>query len=222
MITVVCVRTGEKYGIEYVAALRDMVSKHLPRRHRFVCLTDQPERIGGVSFLSIGGYGLEGWFAKMLVFNRAFVGDGKILYIDLDMVIAGSLEPLADLNIDFGICKNFTRIRQEKEGNVTWPCLFGSCVMLLGAGFGQHVWDEFKRDRLGYIERAGNKGDQQIIQWINPSSLYLQLILPPGYLLHYKDFTDTPDDSAAILVFAGKSKPANCQIEWIRNHWPAP
>ena len=30
MINVLCVRVGTKYGIEYVARLRDMVARHLP------------------------------------------------------------------------------------------------------------------------------------------------------------------------------------------------
>ena len=219
-ITVICVRTGKKYGIGYVAALRDMVAEHLTQPHRFVCLTNQPERLDGVEFIDISRFDLPGWWAKMLVFNRRVVGAGKILFIDLDMVIIGSLDRLADLDIDFGICRNFTRIRQAKNNRVMWPCFYSSCVMLLGDGFGPKIWETFSCMHSEYIESAGRLGDQSTIQWLYPAAPYLQNKLPDGYFLHYSDFTDEPDERAAILVFGGRHKPSNCEFEWVRNRWP--
>ena len=42
MLTVACVlRSGPEYRAEHVAALAAGVIRHLSRRYRFVCLTDQ-------------------------------------------------------------------------------------------------------------------------------------------------------------------------------------
>ena len=222
MITVVCVLTGKKYGFRYVLQLHRMVSKFLPVDHRFLLLTDETTTApDGIEVINIEHYGLKTWFAKMLIFNREVVGDGKILYIDLDMIIAKSLEPLVNLDINFGICDNFTRINQIRNGGkATWPCQFGSCVMLLGDGFGQFVWDKFWKKPWAYILNAKQFGDQYIIECLTGKcAVVLQDVLPEGYFLHYKDFTEEPDERAAVLVFAGKTKPIDCQIPWIKEKW---
>lgn len=219
MITVVCVRAGKKYGIGYVAALARMVSENISQDYRMLCLTDQPERIDGVEFIDISEFDLHKWFAKMLVFNRRIVGTGKILFIDLDMIIIGGLDRLVDLDVSFGICRNFTRLRQGKTGSVTWPCLYSSCVMLLDDQFGDDVWEKFWLTPSQHIKNAGRLGDQAIIQWLYPAAPYLQNKLPDGYFLHYSDFTDKPDERAAILVFAGRHKPHNCEFDWIKRLW---
>lgn len=224
MITIVCVKTGHKYGMRYVLHLQRMIEKHMPVEHRFVCLTDQDEsQPPGIEFINIREYGLKGWFAKMLVFNREIVGPGKILYIDLDMVVAGDLGPLVNLDIDYelGICENFTQIRQRRDGGkVTWPCGYGSCVMLLGKEYGPEVWDKFSEDPWAHIANSKQFGDQYIIEKLTAGkAIFLQDLLPPGYFLHYKDFTDEPDERAAILVFAGKTKPIDCSIPWIKTLW---
>ena len=208
-ITVICVRTGKKYGIGYVAALRDMVAEHLTQPHRFVCLTNQPERLDGVEFIDISRFDLPGWWAKMLVFNRPIVGSGKIIFIDLDIIIVNSLDPLVNLDVDFSICRNFTRLRQCKSGRVTWPCFYSSCVMILGDGFWREIWPIFWSDRHRHIKIAGRLGDQTTIQNIYPTAPYLQNKLPNGYFLHYSDFTAGPDEPAPIPELDCSPNPSN-------------
>jgi len=221
---VFCVRTGNKYPIRYVLHLHQMIARHLPVDHEFFCLTDQPSfGPADIHFIDITKYGLKGWFAKMLIFNREVVGDGRILYIDLDMVIARCLEPLVNLDIDsmLGICENFTRIHQRNNGGqIKWPCGFGSCVMLLGKDYGTEVWDKFWENSWKHITDAKQFGDQYIIEKLTAgNAVLLQDLLPEGYFLHYRDFTDKPDPRAAILVFGGRRNPMNCQIPWIKQLW---
>lgn len=221
-LKVVCVRTGRKYPLRYVLHLQRMVERYLPYDHEFICLTDQQDHQNdpNITFIDISHWKLHTWFAKMLIFNHDVVGSGKILYIDLDMVIAGDLRPLVDLDIDFGICQNFTQIRQTREGKVTWPCRYGSCVMLLSDRWARHqFWEQFWNRSWQWITEARQFGDQWIIEKMYGGAVYLQDMLPEGYFLHYRDFTDTPKPDAHILVFAGKSKPMNCKIEWIKKLW---
>ena len=44
-VNVLCIKWGTKYGSDYVNRLYRMVGRHLRRPFRFVCLTDEPERI---------------------------------------------------------------------------------------------------------------------------------------------------------------------------------
>ncbi|RYH13798.1 hypothetical protein EON65_34825, partial [archaeon] len=112
VLTIVCVKYGQKYGPEYVIRLFNMIEKTWSvfsngnagwREFRFVCLTDDPvglqvvqQRGGKVLPLAIAH--LEhivkagGWWSKVSIFNTsAYVSAAScssILYVDLDTVIS--------------------------------------------------------------------------------------------------------------------------------------
>lgn len=211
MLTVLCVWTGDKYGAEYVTRLRNMVARHLPIPHRFVCFTDRPEadRPEGVEYVDVTRTGLTGWWAKFATFVPLW--EGRRLYFDLDTVIVDDLTPLAEWSGEFGICENFTRL----AGHPTWSCRYGSCVMSFAAGFGWRVWDELQC----YNITSCKHGDQEAIERVYPNAGFLQRDLPPRYFLGYRDLTDRKPDGCAIVVFAGSSKPHTCEHQWIREAW---
>lgn len=235
MLTFVCVRMGTKYGIEYVERLRNMITRHCPRyalqaevikgrsvfRPRIVCLTDQPERIEGVQTVNIGR--LEGWWAKMALFNPEFrhggsVDHGPSIYFDLDTVIVDSLGPLVEQAMThhkFAICANFTR----RAGKLNYPCAYGSCVMILPPGFGYDIWNKFHENQEEMIAAAGPFGDQWVIERMIPGAILLQDVMPPGYFVGRREFDVVRPAGAALMIFAGKVKPHNCNIEWITEEW---
>lgn len=95
-LTVVCVlRTGAYHGrcytAEWVTRLQAMVAKNLSRPHRFVCLTDLDE-IDGVEVIKLR-YALPGWWSKLEMFGLDV--QGKCVYLDLDVLITGSLDEIA-------------------------------------------------------------------------------------------------------------------------------
>ena len=53
MLTVLCVRFGEKYGPEYVERLRNMVPRNITIPYEFACLTDDQRSIKGVKTLYV-------------------------------------------------------------------------------------------------------------------------------------------------------------------------
>jgi hypothetical protein len=214
-LTVACVRTGTRYGAEYVYRLRDGVARHLKRPHRFVCLTDRPEDLPNVETIDVSGDGLAGWWAKMILFQLAGGCADRILYFDLDTVICGPLDPLADLDVEFGICGNFARA----AGNLSWPCRYGSCVMTIRAGYGGAVWREFDANRDYYMGQAGNYGDQKAIEMLIPVATILQDVMPPRFFLGYRDVTERKPEHCSLVIFAGRSKPHNCDTQWIKAEW---
>jgi hypothetical protein len=211
VITVACVRTGDRYGIEYVAKLRDMVARYLPMPHRFICLTDQPETLAGVEMIPL--MGLPGWWAKMALFSRSFRGEGRCLYFDLDTVIIGDLTPLAEIEAPFAICANFTR-----AVNPAYPCRYGSCIMVLADSFGSDIWASFMSESHRFIQGC-TYGDQQAIEQLYPDAILLQDVLPAGYLVGRREFTDERPEGAAVMIFAGKHKPHNTTHKWLREAW---
>lgn len=220
MITVACVCTGTKYPIEYVEKLRSMVARHLHVDHRFVCLVDKPAarfNRKGIEFWSLPRP-LEGWWAKMTLFNPGYLWrDNVTIYLDLDTVILGNLTPLVYVaeQRDFAICANFTR----RSGNTSWPCAYGSCVMTLAPGFGAHIWEPFWAERELVMRDFARGGDQRAIEHFHPGAPLLQDLLPDGYFIGRREFTDSRPDKAAIAVFAGNEKPHNSPHDWVREAW---
>lgn len=205
--------------MEYVHRLKWAVGKHLPRNHRFVCITDNPGETGCIETSSKH---LPGWWAKMRVFEIAATWGERVLYLDLDTVIVGDIAPLADLDVPFGICENFTRL----SVNPTWPCKFGSCAMTLAPGFGGDIWDEFHRRR--HELELNRYGDQKVIEILcdkfRHTPALLQDVLPSGFFLGYRDLPankDKPPKGTVVVVFAGHNKPHNTECKWAKEAWVA-
>lgn len=211
MTSFTCVWTGQKYGPEYVERLRNAVPGPL------TCLTDRDDRIADVDMRPIRHLGLDGWWAKMALFDPRMRGPGRSIYLDLDMVVCGDLAPLMNLDLDFGICANFARA----AGSLNWPCRYGSCCMTFRESWGWGVWKAFCDDRRGLIERAGKHGDQWIVERLVPSATLLQDHLPEGFFLHYRDLNrhTAANPGASVVVFAGRHTPVNCSIKWVKDAW---
>lgn len=211
---VACVRIGTRYPVGYVYKLKAMVACYLPIDHKFVCITDRPLDLPGIEKVPV--YDLMGWWAKLKLFDPLWGRVGqRILYFDLDTVICGDLSPLAALDVEFGICANFTRA----AGNLNWPCRYGSCVMTIGPSFGADVWRNFNVDKNAIMARAGHYGDQKAIEELIPAATLLQEVLPTGFFLGYRDLKASKPPGCSVVVFAGNSKPHNCAEPWIKDAW---
>ena len=98
---ILCMKWGTKYGPEYVNRLYAMVRRHLSGDFNFVCLTDDTKGIRSeVQCFPIPPLALElapgqvdrAW-KKLTTFEENLYGlRGRALFIDLDVVIVGSLD----------------------------------------------------------------------------------------------------------------------------------
>jgi hypothetical protein len=212
---VACVRTGTKYGPEYVMRLEAAVARHLRQPYQFVCLTDRPQELPLVTCIDISRHGLDGWWGKMALFEFAAKRRERVVYFDLDTVVVGDLSPLALIGAEFGICGSFTRA----AGHLDWPCRYGSCVMTLAPGFGAEIWQAFAAARTDLMMRAGRYGDQWAIELLWPAATILQDCLPEGFFLGYRDLTEARPEGCSLVIFAGRSKPHTCDHQWIVDAW---
>jgi len=88
-LTIACVlRSGGDFDQEYVERLRDGVAANLSLPHRFVCLSDVEVPCERLALQ----HGWPGWWSKLELFEQL---KGRVLYFDLDTVIAGSLDEIA-------------------------------------------------------------------------------------------------------------------------------
>ena len=91
-LTVWCVCVGNKYPTAYVYALKEMVEKNLTIEHTFKCITTA--KLEGIqTVLPYAPY--QGWWSKLNLFAPR-VATGPSIYLDLDVVITGNIDYLAD------------------------------------------------------------------------------------------------------------------------------
>lgn len=235
MITVVCwrwkapYRYRSSYAPQTVYALRDMVARHYPHPHRFVCVTDDPRGLEDVETFPIWREGIEilppeglNW-PSCYVRLKAFSDDAyawfgpRYVSLDLDTVIVDDLTPLFDRPEEFVIWNE-----------TDWPGVqhYNASIWLLASGTRTRVWDEFDRrnsPRVAY--QAGCRGGDQA--WIS-------FLLGPGeatftaadgvlsYRRHIVPNGGRLPSHARIVNFHGPVdpwSPAAQALPWVREHW---
>ncbi len=103
---VLCIKWGNLYPTAYVNLLFRAVKDHMDHPFRFVCLTDEAEGLDPeIEPFPIPEFGLKperfraGLWPKLSIFKPDLYSlKGRCLFIDLDSMIVGSLEPLFQLN----------------------------------------------------------------------------------------------------------------------------
>ena len=171
-VALVCV-PGGIYNDRHVRRLREMVSAHLSIPHRFAVTTESPS---------------PGWWAKIDLFEPGRF-QGRVLYLDLDVTVVGSLDDLAAYPSPFAAISDYIN-----------PLVINSSVMAWDAGAADHVYTDFTPDVMDRLH-----GDQNWIQEkINADRFprkwcpsYKGNILPAGRL--------TKD--ARVVVYHGNPRP---------------
>ena len=102
-LLVLCMKWGTIYGPQHVNALKRGVSRHLSYPHRFICFTDDSGDLDeGIEVFPIPQIALpEGnadrrWRKLSILAGDVYGLRGSALFLDLDLVIVGGLEPLFD------------------------------------------------------------------------------------------------------------------------------
>lgn len=99
---VLCIKWGTRYGPEYVNRLYAMVARHLSAPFRVICCTDDRRGIRPeVNCFDLPELGCPiptnapGKFRKLALWNADLFGlRGTALFLDLDVVVTGSLDAL--------------------------------------------------------------------------------------------------------------------------------
>ena len=102
--TIVCMRWGQRYGVDYVNRLWSMIRRHARRPTRLVCYTDDTKGLdAAVEAYPLPEIRLPQRLAmlpwrKISLWRPDLPGlSGETLYIDLDVVITGPLDDFFDL-----------------------------------------------------------------------------------------------------------------------------
>jgi hypothetical protein len=208
-MTFVFLRSGKKFSADYAKKLFLAIRYNSRLATRIVCVTDQPECPGERVDLP-EELCLQGWWWKVWLFSpefRAIVPE-RFVYIDLDTIITGQIDFLAGYTGKLAMLEDFYMI----------PPGYGSGVMLVGEGFGEHIWTEFK-----YPDSCERWGDQVWIAKTARCEIDKLQNLYPGKLVSYKVHcreAQMPPAGAAIVCFHGRPRPDQVTDEvWVKKYW---
>jgi len=122
-MNIICMKWGNKFTADYVNRLYAMVSRNLSYKFRFVCFTEDSDGIRSeVEIQELPELDLppgspeRGW-RKLTVFKKNFGGlSGITLFLDLDVVIVGSLDEFFSHPGDFLVAHD-KKNPKKIEGN---------------------------------------------------------------------------------------------------------
>ena len=168
MTRFICLKQGNKYGIDYVNILHNRVRHNLHNLDEFVCYTDTPELKfdDGITVKLLPDIPeVYGWWWKCWILAQH--NPGRNLYMDLDMLIVGDCDvyrPLGD-----GLTGLLNAIH------------LNSSILAWNHSVPE-IWTRFEDNKSSYLGAEGIIGDQEVI---NDTVEYLSLEL------HYWDIRYT-------------------------------
>lgn len=214
-VTICCLKKGDKYGPEYVNLLAAMVMRNVHLvGYDFVCFTDDPTGIYPHIRTAPLPYDAPKWWGKMGLYMPTIpVNTGRILFLDLDVVICGPLDDLLEYPSDFAMAQDWptgtwpaTDLR-DRDGN--------SSAVLLRVGSMSRIWEKYVS--AGYPAPIETDGDQE---WINRTFPNLVDLLPERFVQSYKLHRLEGEESpkCSVVMFHGEPKPPACG-GWVKRYW---
>lgn len=214
LVTVACVwvKANVPYPVVYVERLRAMVGRYLDRSCRFVCVTDRPERVPpGVEPIAIPPMppGMSGWWAKVELF-RPQLFSGRVLYLDLDVLVRSSLAPIVEYPSQFALVPDAGTFQGRNGLKVVKR--FNSSVMVWDAGCNTSLYETFSRDVTRRLH-----GDQD---WIGEQMPHADT-MPLAWFPRFSELHGVPptDPAKVVLVKKPKNEQAAAAYSWFRDAW---
>ena len=214
MLTVCCVESSNYLGRgwQYVCNLRAAVARHLSIPHRFVIFTEGQWQMG--SYPPTADYpietrplphpGLTGWMNKLALFKPGVFAEGeRVLFLDLDTLITGSLDEIASYAGEFALLED-----------VIFPGQWGSGVMAWRGGFGANIFQSYLA--AGCPDVKG--GDQvRISRQVKRADLLQDLY--PNQIASYKMSGGVLSPHTRIVAFHGVPRPHDVTEGWVPALW---
>jgi len=217
--SVVCMKWGQAYSAHDVNALFAMVERNLVRAHDFVCIADSPAGLGaGICYRPLPAMRFDrpepaSPWRKLSLFSPELDDlPAPALFLDLDVVVTGALDPFFDVAGRLCIIENWTT-PGRRIGN--------SSVFRFEPGAHHEIFEGFQRDPGGvidtvdnsqtYMSRAAGELSWWPRAWVKSFKFHclppgpLRLVLPPR----------RPRD-ARIIAFHGRPKALDARA----GHWP--
>lgn len=198
MVTVACVWWGW-YPVEYVENLKRSVERHLSIPHQFICMTDSDAPCETVPLNT----DLPGNMKLMALYRPDNGLEGRVLAMDIDSLVVGSLDDIASYDGAFCTARDFNAGYMD------------GFLRSFVAGEHAYLWENATSDysqEIPYFQSQLKDVDY----W---QDLY------PGQLASYKNECRTKrtphrplyPENTRIISFHGQ--PKIHEVDWARERW---
>lgn len=211
---VVCINWGTKYGARYINRLYQMVRKNITPPFRFVCFTDTqdgvhpdvecfdlPEMPGFMPERTIGQ-----WPKSRLWAPKLADLEGAFLFVDLDVIITGSLDPFFEFGDeqDVVLARNAAKPLHKLGQTSVYRMPVGALAPLQAefAADPQGVADEYRFEQHFVTKNAPNGIKFWPKGWVSHFRIECIPMFPFNYFRDPK-----PPENARIVIFAGSLNP---------------
>lgn len=258
-VLVLCMKWGTLYGADDVNNLYRGVKRHLFRPFRFVCFTDDAAGLdAAINTLPLPDLGLPAGnsdtrWRKLALFQKHLGGlSGTALFLDLDLVIVGDLDPFFDLpgvvpiirDDDLFRPKVLRRVRPKRDRFL--HMVGNTSVFRFEIGAHPEILDSYLDDPAAAARQYEH--EQQMVSDLLDRRGKLSY-WPRGWCISFKNdcvgrglrsYLSDPicPEDAKIVLFAGAPKMSDIisgkggkwyrrigDIDWLRRAWtgePAP
>ncbi|ETP48688.1 hypothetical protein F442_05643 [Phytophthora nicotianae P10297] len=230
-VTVVCIKWGSKYGVEYVNRLYNSVMRYCGALHvAFVCLTDNAEGIDhheNLTILALDG-GWKGWWNKCQLFSSAMtakfrsLGHSRCLYLDLDTVVVGDLVELfmwSPPSGVLGLLKTDQMANEQRQGGYNSSIMAWRIDNHARAASLQFLY-RFLHAHFCVINKYIYKFDHWL-EMANVYACYLEDVFPEQ-IVEYRSLdveAVSPPPNATIVCFPLLPKPHSATATWVAQYW---
>jgi hypothetical protein len=221
---------GSRYGPDYVNRLRSMVMRNTRRATRFICFTDDTAGItADAETMPLPEIDLPEtvfvrgkWvnvrnlpWRKIALWRKDLAGlSGEVLYLDLDLVVTGSLDGFFDYEPGrFCVIRNWTQ-PNSRIGNTS--------VYRFPVGAHDYLYERMMSDGANIIASYGNSQTyisrqiKDMVFWPDEWCLSFKRSLVPAWPLNFL-LTPRLPPTARVVAFTGKPDPD----EALEGRWPA-
>jgi hypothetical protein len=209
---VACVWVKPRYTLEQVLILKAMVKRNLYLGHEFVCLTDHTEAIDELRANNIRPIvvksDLKGWWQKIRLFDpKNFSPGSSILYLDLDVVVAQSLDEFFCVEDPMVMIANFgVNFRHSK---------YNSSAMLWENGHAEAIYTAFNQLGPDRVMKHLH-GDQCWIWRVMRDSV---AVWPSDWVRSFKYDVRKGGTVPPVTVFHGDPKPTEVFLPFVKEHY---
>jgi hypothetical protein len=241
MVNVICMKWGTRYGAEYANRLRSMVERHLTLPHRFVCFTDDPHGLDpAVEHFPLPPMekdpaarpGKGGGWKKLSTFApRLYDLEGPALFLDLDLLVVDTLDPLFEIGGEFRIIHDWLRPHRITGNSSVYRFEVGQHADILDYFYAHtdEALDNHRNEQAYLSHMMAEKGILEY--WPEEWCRSFKIHCAPKFPLNwFKAPALAP--GARVVVFHGKPNPPEAiegyrngpfkvfrPAPWVEKHW---
>lgn len=211
-LSVVTWRWGNKYPGHYVERLKAALTRNIDQEFKFCvfCPEEEDEYLTKIP----------GCFCRLRMFDPEWQQKhgltGRIVCVDLDLIVTGKLDELFDRPEKFVILQG---------ANASNPCPYNGSVMMLRAGARPDVWNDFSLKRAAEVPFYEFPDDQGWLAHKIPNAGAWNAGAESGVYAFQKPGWPKGDalpKGARIVAFPGWRDPSSfTHLDWVKKNWAA-